>query len=394
MSQPKSLHQKVREARQLLREGYQFLKPSFCSFRFHPKYLEALECFEQASKEFKKMGLHEDRLVALEECAKCNKMLNLFLAEAANYKEACDVELLLLESSDKDEKSAFNLERLTQYLSNASFSYIKAGQFRDSAQIYNQLVEKLKLNKEYQVAYELVTVAFDNNIINFDDNLVRISLGEMIVTLLDIYCELGHFTQAISKLVQFIDSQLEYKNEINDNSRILQNYMMLAVLRIINDEEYLLSKIVNDMYKVYDTSCSDEIRDVQRLEKAFMEKNKKEFTFCMNNVIFLYPNAMLKAIRKKFNDLFEEKNTHSIENNIISNINEDSGHNFNKKYDNLFGQDFNEKEYEPKLRKSTKEEPVGETNSLLFNEYIDTDLQKKNRTKSVQNKNQIFNRLK
>ena len=65
---------------------------------------------------------------------------------------------------------------------------------------------------------------------------------------------------------------------------------------------------------------------------------------------------MLKALRKKFNDLFEEKNKNSIENNIISNINEDSGHNFNKKYENLFGQDFNEKENEPKLRKSTKED--------------------------------------
>lgn len=313
MSKPKSLHQKAREARQLLRDGYQFLKPSFCSFRFHPKYLEALECFEQASKEFKKMGFHEDRLVALEECAKCNKKLHLFLAEAANYKEACDEELLLLQATDKDEKAAFSLEKLTQYLSNASFAYIKAGQFRDSAQIYNQLIEKLKLNKEYNVAYELVTIAFDNNIVNFDDNLVRISLGEMIVILIDIYCELGYFTQAIRKMVQFIDFQLEYKKEINDNSRILTNYMMLAVLRIINDEEYLLPKIVNDMYKIYDTSCSDEIRDVQRLEKAFMEKNKKEFTFCMNNVIFLYPNAMLKALRKKFNDLFEEeKNTNTI----------------------------------------------------------------------------------
>ena len=370
MSQSKPLHQRIREARQHLREGYQLLKPSYCSFRFKPNYLEALECFNQAARDFKRIGLPEEQIVALEECAKCNKILAIYITEAANYKELCQLELQLLFSSEKSEKEAFNVDKLKQYLSNSSFAYIKAGKFRESAQVYNIIIDQLKDHKEYMLAEELLATAFDENIIHYDDELVRISIDELIMKLLDVYCEIGNFKDAKLKFIQYLEEQLKYKKDINDNSKIMTSYIKLAVIRIINDELYMLTKIIDDMYKCYDSTCTDEIRDVQRLEKAFKEKDKKSFHFMMENVIFLYPSGMLKALRNKFKEVCDEKEEGGelIENNIVNT-------NPEEKYNLIFGTGHRGTEY-----------------NKIQNEEITTN-RKMNRSNSQHTKNTITNRL-
>ena len=372
MSQSKSLHQRIREARQHLRDGYQLLKPSFCSFRFKPDYLEALECFTQASNDFKRIGLPEEQIVALEECAKCNKILSIYIAEAENYKELCQVELQLLFSPEKKERDAFSVDKLKQYLSNSSFAYIKAGCFRDSAQIYNTIIDQLKNKREYMLAEEILSMAFDENIIHYDDELVRISIDELIMKLIDVYCEIGNFKDAKIKFLQYIEEQLKYKSDINDNSRIMTSYIKLAVIRIINDELYMIKKIIDDMYKIYDSTCSDEIRDVQRLEKAFQEKDKNSFHFIMENVIFLYPTGVLKALRNKFKEVCneEEEGGDLIENNIVNSNPQD-------KYNLIFGRGHRGTEY----NKSQNEDNEINTN------------RKTNRSNSQHTKNTITNRL-
>lgn len=372
MSQSKPLHQRIREARQHLREGYQLLKPSYCSFRFKPNYLEALECFNQAARDFKRIGLPEEQIVALEESAKCNKILAIYISEAANYKELCLLELQLLFSPEKKEKEAFNFVKLKQFLSNSSFAYIKAGQFRDSAQVYNIIIDQLKEHKEYMLAEELLETAFDENIIHYDDELVRISIDELIMKLLDVYCEIGNFKDAKLKFVQYLEEQLKYKKDINDNSKIMTSYIKLAVIRIINDELYMLRKIIDDMYKIYDSTCTDEIRDVQRLEKAFKEKDKKSFHFMMENVIFLYPTGMLKALRNKFKEVCNEKEEGGdlIENNIVNT-------NPEEKYNLIFGTGHRGTEYN---------KIVNEDNEITTN-------RKMNRSNSQRTKNTITNRL-
>lgn len=372
MSQSKPLHQRIREARQHLREGYQLLKPSYCSFRFKPNYLEALECFNQAARDFKRIGLPEEQIVALEESAKCNKILAIYISEAANYKELCLLELQLLFSPEKKEKEAFNFVKLKQFLSNSSFAYIKAGQFRDSAQVYNIIIDQLKEHKEYMLAEELLETAFDENIIHYDDELVRISIDELIMKLLDVYCEIGNFKDAKLKFVQYLEEQLKYKKDINDNSKIMTSYIKLAVIRIINDELYMLRKIIDDMYKIYDSTCTDEIRDVQRLEKAFKEKDKKSFHFMMENVIFLYPTGMLKALRNKFKEVCNEKEEGGdlIENNIVNT-------NPEEKYNLIFGTGHRGTEYN---------KIVNEDNEINTN-------RKMNRSNSQRTKNTITNRL-
>ena len=220
------------------------------------------------------------------------------------------------------------------------------------------------------LAEELLATAFDENIIHYDDELVRISIDELIMKLLAVYCEIGNFKDAKLKFIQYLEEQLKYKKDINDNSKIMTSYIKLAVIRIINDELYMLTKIIDDMYKCYDSTCTDEIRDVQRLEKAFKEKDKKSFHFMMENVIFLYPSGMLKALRNKFKEVCDEKEEGGelIENNIVNT-------NPEEKYNLIFGTWHRGTEY-----------------NKIQNEEITTN-RKMNRSNSQHTKNTITNRL-
>ena len=81
----------------------------------------------------------------------------------------------------------------------------------------------------------------------------------------------------------------------------------MGMLMIITNESYMVEKIINEMYGVYDSSCGDDIDDLRELLKAYNEYNKQKFNYCITYAFSLFNNNLLKAIKKVFEKRCEER---------------------------------------------------------------------------------------
>jgi tetratricopeptide (TPR) repeat protein len=291
----------------LFKKGQDALKTSIFSLKFSPDYLSAVSYFTDAAKGFKKLKMYKESLKAFEEAIKCNRQLLENWAEGINWQEMADICLFCLPNPD------FNTG--LKYLKNSSMSYKLSDKFTSGIKVYIDFSQRLIETKaNYLGAATILNEAFDDCLEHTHDELIRISLEESFNALLDVYCSMEKYVDAINLIEKYIQVQKTIKDE--RKHKISKNYLKLGMLRIIIDEAYMAQNLVEEMYTVYDPNCSDDIDDLRKLIKAFEEGNKKDFTYLVTYAFSLFQNNLLKALKKAFDAKSALISSSSINTNI------------------------------------------------------------------------------
>lgn len=281
----------VNSVNKLFKKGQDALKTSLFSFKFNPDYLSGVSYFTDAAKGYKKLKMFNESLKAFEEAIKCNKQLMESWAEAVNYQEMADI--CMFEQPHPDFNSGL------KYLRNSSMSYKLSGKFTSGIKVYLDFSARLVETKgNYLGASTILKEAFEDCLDHTHDDLIRISMEESYNALLDVYCSMEKYVDAINLVEKYIQIQKTIKDE--KKHKISKNYVRLGMLRIIIDEAYMAQNLVEEMYSFYDSSCSDDIDDLRKLVKSYEEGNKKDFGYLMTYAFTLFNNSLLKALKKAF----------------------------------------------------------------------------------------------
>ena len=300
----------VAKANKLYKKGEDALKTSYFSFKFSPDYLSAVHYFQEAANEYKQIELYKESIKSYEEAIKCNKQLNESWAQGQNYNEMANIYIFKLNEFDKG----------WQYLQNACMSYKIEGKFSSGIKLYLDASNKLTENKKYNEASILLKSAFEDCAEQTQDELIRISLEESYSKLLDIYCCLENYPDAIRLVESYIKIQKSIKEE--KKYKISQNYLKFAILNIINGEAYMAKHCIDDMYSCYDSSSSDDIDDLKKLINAFETVNKKDFDYLMTYSFSLFQNNLLKGLKKAFEKKIDQSSQYVNIQNENNNINQ------------------------------------------------------------------------
>jgi len=296
----------------LFNEGQSDLKTSFLSFKFSPDYLRAVVNFTDAAKGYKKLKLPKEALKSFEEAIKCNKKLLEGWAEGQNYLEMSEIYLFELE----DEINGLNC------LKNASYAIKLTGKLSMSVKIYIEQASKLSEIGNKQLALKILKEAYNDCKENTHDDLMRISLEEIFIKILDTLCGMDKFAEASEYIIEYVKIQKTSNDE--KKYKVSKNYLYLGLIRLIMNEGYLIDSIIDDMFSFYDNSCSDDIEDLKSASKSFEEINKSKMNNLLTYSFSLFPNNLLKALKKAFekkeiNGSNQTRNI-NINNNTINSI--------------------------------------------------------------------------
>jgi tetratricopeptide (TPR) repeat protein len=302
----------------LFKEAQNDLKTSFFSLKFSPDHLSAVVNFTDAAKSYRKIKLFREALKSFEEAIKCNKKLLEGWAEGQNYLEMA--EIFLFDLGDE--------ENGLKCLKNASYAIKITGKLSMSVKIYIEKADKLIENRNNQLALKILQEAFDDCKENTHDDLMRISLEEIFVKILDMLCSMEKFADAAEFIISYIKIQKNLKDE--KKYKVSKNYLFLGLIRIIMNEAYLVDSIIDEMFSFYDNSCSDDIDDLKNSAKYFEEVNKAKIINLLTYSFSLFPNNLLKAFKKAY----DRKEVAGISNQVRSiNLNNVNISNNNKKVD-------------------------------------------------------------
>jgi tetratricopeptide (TPR) repeat protein len=315
----------VNSVNKLFKKAQDALKTSLFSLKFNPDFLSAVSYFTDAGKGYKKLKMFNESLKAFEEAIKCNKQLMENWAEAVNYQEMADICMFELPHPD------FNSG--LKYLRNSSMSYKLSGKFTSGIKVYLDFSQRLiEMKGNYLGASTILKEAFEDCLDYTHDELIRISMEESFNALLDVYCCMEKYVDAINLVEKYIQIQKTIKDE--KKHKISKNYVRLGMLRIIIDEAYMAQNLIEEMYSFYDSSCSDDIDDLRKLVKSYEEGNKKDFNYLMTYAFTLFHNSLLKALKKAFDTKAATITSSSIpvsrvnQNIIVIPGNVESGSNF------------------------------------------------------------------
>lgn len=292
----------------MFKEAKNCLKTSFFSFKFNPDFLSAVSYFGDAAKGYKQLKLWKESLVAFEETIKCNKKLLESWAEGQNWNEMAEIYIFYLNDFQKG----------WDCLKNSSYSFKVAGKFTTGMKVYQDAAQKLIENGKYNDALIILKEGYSDSSDQIHDDLIRISLEEIYNKLLDVYCFLESYPDAIELIEGFIKLQKSIKEE--KKHKISKNYVKLAMIRIIIDEAYMAEKLIDEMFSVYDSSCSDDIDDLRKLIKSFKDANKKNFGFLITYAYSLFQTNLLKALKKAFDKVELQTQNEMSNNNLNRNV--------------------------------------------------------------------------
>jgi hypothetical protein len=295
----------INSIHKLFKKGQDALKTSFFSFKFNPDHLSAVSYFTEAAHGYRKHKLFNESILAFNEAIKCNKELHESWAQGQNYKELAEIFIYDLNQFNDGWKC----------LQNSSLSFKIAGKFTSGIKVYQDFSEKAIELQKMDQALIFLKQAVEDCLEHTHDDLVRISLEEVFNKLLDVYCNLKKFEDAIILTEKYIKLQKTLKNE--PKHKISKNYLKLGMLRIIIDELYMAENVVDDMFSVYDSSCADDIEDLKKLNKSFKEFNKKDFNYLVVYAFSLFSNNLLKALRS----VFESRMQGNANGNVINSNN-------------------------------------------------------------------------
>ncbi len=272
----------------IFKEAQSDLKTSFFFLKFSPDYLSAVVNFTDAAKGYRKLKQFNEALKSFEEAIKCNKKLLEGWAEGQNYLEMSEIYFFELNDEANGLKS----------LKNASYAIKLTGKLSMSVKIYIEKAEKLIENSKVNMGLKILREAFEDCKNNTHDDLMRISLEEIFVKILDLLCGMEKFADAAEFIINYIKIQKSLKDE--KKYKVSKNYLYLGLIRIIMNEAYLVDSIIDEMFSFYDNSCSDDIDDLKNTAKYFEELNKAKINSLLIYSFSLFPNSLLKAFRKAY----------------------------------------------------------------------------------------------
>jgi hypothetical protein len=272
----------------IFKEAQSDLKTSFFSLKFSPDYISAVQNFTDAAKGYRKLSLFKESIIAFEEAIKCNKKLLESWSEGQNYLQMAEI---YLEELNDEINGLINLK-------NASFAIKITGKLSMSIKIYIDLANKIQDKKIFSLSLKLLKMAYDDCKDYTHDDLIKISMEECYGKIIDILCMKESYAEAAELITDFIKIQKTWKDE--KKYKISKNYLYLGLIRLIMNEGYLIDSIVDDMFGFYDNSCSDDIEDLRNTHKAFEEIDKNKINNLIKYSYSLYPNNLLKSLKKSF----------------------------------------------------------------------------------------------
>jgi tetratricopeptide (TPR) repeat protein len=292
----------------LYKQAEKDLKTSFFSFKFNPDYLSAVVNFTDAGKGYRKHGKFKESIIAFDRAIQCNKKLHESYAESQNWLEIAEIYTFNLD----DWANGFNS------LKKASFSSKLTGRIHSGIRVYQDFASRLFGTNRFEPALQVFKEAYNDSKEHLHEEIIRVYLDEISNNLVDLYCQLEKFKDAIV----FLDSHITLQKTFDKKAKISKNYVKMAMLMIITNEAYMVDKIINEMYSVYEQSCGDDIEDTRELLKAYNECNKQKFNYGITYAFSLFSNNLLKALKKAFEKRLAEHVT--MENTISQNVDRNS----------------------------------------------------------------------
>lgn len=278
----------------LFKNGENKLKTSFFSLKFSPDYVGAVDDFTAAGKGYRQLGNSPKAIVSFKKAIECNHKMNDYYSEGNLYVSIAEIYFF-------DEK---NPDLGIDMLNKASYAFQVAGKLSFAVKSFITTAERFMEKKEYDVAEKILKEAFNCCCSNPEEKLVGASFEQIYNKLLDVECGLNKWPDAINLTQQYIDSQLKYPER--DGYRLSKTYMKLAILRIINNEDYLCESIYGKMYETkYDDTITD-VSDLRKCIEAIKFLDKKKFTYCISSAFTLFENNLLKGLQTHYRKKEEE----------------------------------------------------------------------------------------
>ena len=302
-----------KEAQEKYNEGQKAITKSFFKLKFSADYLEGSEKFTESAKIYKKLKNYPKSIESFNQAIICYKKLNDYFQSGNCYLEISEIYFFELN----------NIENGLKNLQNASIQYKIGGKNQQAIKLYTDISDKFLNEKKFDISEKILTLCLKECEESADNQLIRIS-GEGVYTkFLDVLCASKKYSQAIGITENYIKSQLKYENK--DMYKINQMYVKLAILRILNGEDYLVDEIIGRMHQLNYSDTMEDVSDLRKLMDSIKNLNKKNFNFCITATYSLFENNLLKGLQelyKKKEEEFNEGNKNNNDNNNIIDINE------------------------------------------------------------------------
>jgi len=302
-----------KEAQEKYNEGQKAITKSFFKLKFSADYLEGSEKFTESAKIYKKLKNYPKSIESFNQAIICYKKLNDYFQSGNCYLEISEIYFFELN----------NIENGLKNLQNASLQYKIGGKNQQAIKLYTDISDKFLNEKKFDISEKILTLCLKECEESADNQLIRIS-GEGVYTkFLDVLCASKKYSQAIGITENYIKSQLKYEKK--DMYKINQMYVKLAILRILNGEDYLVDEIIGRMHQLNYSDTMEDVSDLRKLMDSIKNLNKKNFNFCITATYSLFENNLLKGLQelyKKKEEEFNEGNKNNNDNNNIVGINE------------------------------------------------------------------------
>ena len=302
-----------KEAQEKYNEGQKAITKSFFKLKFSADYLEGSEKFTESAKIYKKLKNYPKSIESFNQAIICYKKLNDYFQSGNCYLEISEIYFFELN----------NIENGLKNLQNASLQYKIGGKNQQAIKLYTDISDKFLNEKKFDISEKILNLCLKECEESADNQLIRIS-GEGVYTkFLDVLCASKKYSQAIGITENYIKSQLKYENK--DMYKINQMYVKLAILRILNGEDYLVDEIIGRMHQLNYSDTMEDVSDLRKLMDSIKNLNKKNFNFCITATYSLFENNLLKGLQelyKKKEEEFNEGNKNNNDNNNIVGINE------------------------------------------------------------------------
>ena len=303
-----------KDAEEKFKEGQKAITKSFFKFKFSADYLEGSEKFREAGKLYRKLKNYPKSIESFNQAIICYKKLNEYYESGNCYLEISEIYFFELNNEENGIKN----------LQNASIQYKIGGKNQQSIKLYTDLSDRFLNDKKFDIAEKILTLCLKECEESADNQLIRISGENVYSKFLDVLCAAKKYSQAIGITDNYIKSQLKFENK--DMYKINQMYIKLAILRILNGEDYLVDEIIGKMYQLNYSDTKEDVSDLRKLIDSIKNLNKKNFNFALTATYSLFENNLLKGLQElykkkeeEFSKLNDENKNNNNDNNNVNN---------------------------------------------------------------------------
>ena len=296
-----------KDAEEKFKEGQKAITKSFFKFKFSADYLEGSEKFREAGKLYRKLKNYPKSIESFNQAIICNKKLNDYYQSGNCYLEISEIYFFEL-NNEKNGIKKFK---------NASIQYKIGGKNQQSIKLYIDISDKFLNEKKFDISEKILTICLKECEDSADNQLIRIAGESVFTKFIDVLCASKKYSQAIGITENYIKSQLKYEKK--DMYKINQMYVKLAILRILNGEDYLVDEIIGRMHQLNYSDTMEDVSDLRKLMDSIKNLNKKNFNFCITATYSLFENNLLKGLQelyKKKEEEFSKNNEENKNNNV------------------------------------------------------------------------------